>query len=290
MSPDEQSLLAAVAADPASDLPRLVYADWLDDHGQAIRAEFVRLQCEIAKLEVGPRAEVDRNWRLWKRQQDLLDDYLPELLGPAAFLAECRPILERGFPASARLGDAEFVRHATQLAALTPRPRLHVDHDGGRPPTVFLSSPHLDRVTGLSWANEWASGDDLYPVEPVRALVGASGRLIRLDELEIGGWVLSDAHAELLAAADFPALRSLDLGHNELSDAGVVALLAAPYVRRLARIRLDNNPIGDQAAFELADRLGKVATFRTLDFRRTRVSSAGQAALTAAFGGRCNLF
>ena len=75
MSPDEDALLNGIAATPADDLPRLVYADWLEDHGQDIRAEFIRIQCEIARLEVGPRAIIDRNVHLWRRQQELLDGY-----------------------------------------------------------------------------------------------------------------------------------------------------------------------------------------------------------------------
>ncbi len=42
--------LSAICADPADDTPRLVLADWLDDNGEAERAEFIRLQCELAKL------------------------------------------------------------------------------------------------------------------------------------------------------------------------------------------------------------------------------------------------
>jgi len=38
----ESALLAAVLANPDDDLPRLVYADWLEENGQAERAEFIR--------------------------------------------------------------------------------------------------------------------------------------------------------------------------------------------------------------------------------------------------------
>src|SRR5205823_3346972 len=34
-----------IADAPDDDAPRLVYADWLDEHGQPERAEFVRLVC-----------------------------------------------------------------------------------------------------------------------------------------------------------------------------------------------------------------------------------------------------
>ena len=39
----ERALLAAIAASPDDDLPRLVYADWLDENGRPLRAEFIRL-------------------------------------------------------------------------------------------------------------------------------------------------------------------------------------------------------------------------------------------------------
>ena len=40
--------LADIIAHPEDDTPRLIYADWLDDHDQSERAEFIRIQCSIA--------------------------------------------------------------------------------------------------------------------------------------------------------------------------------------------------------------------------------------------------
>lgn len=48
--PDWQHLLAAVAAAP-DDLPRLVAADWLDEHGEAERAVFIRIQIERERAD-----------------------------------------------------------------------------------------------------------------------------------------------------------------------------------------------------------------------------------------------
>lgn len=45
---DLDALLAAVCDRPDDDTPRLIYADELDDAGEAARAEFVRIQCELA--------------------------------------------------------------------------------------------------------------------------------------------------------------------------------------------------------------------------------------------------
>lgn len=43
------ALLEAVLREPGDDTPRLVYADWLDEHGRPERAEFVRVQVELAR-------------------------------------------------------------------------------------------------------------------------------------------------------------------------------------------------------------------------------------------------
>jgi uncharacterized protein (TIGR02996 family) len=56
--PDYKAQLAGILAVPADDLRRLVLADWLDEHGEGERAEFIRVQCELAKLP----AECDRTF------------------------------------------------------------------------------------------------------------------------------------------------------------------------------------------------------------------------------------
>jgi uncharacterized protein (TIGR02996 family) len=47
---DEAAFLAAIRAEPDDDTVRLVYADWLDEHGDAARAKFIRVQCERERL------------------------------------------------------------------------------------------------------------------------------------------------------------------------------------------------------------------------------------------------
>lgn len=48
------ALLAAVIANHTDDLPRGVLADWYEEHGQPERAEFIRVQCELAKVPPEP--------------------------------------------------------------------------------------------------------------------------------------------------------------------------------------------------------------------------------------------
>lgn len=49
---DRESLMRAICAAPHDDLPRLVFADWLQESGadaDAAFAEFIRIQCDMAK-------------------------------------------------------------------------------------------------------------------------------------------------------------------------------------------------------------------------------------------------
>jgi uncharacterized protein (TIGR02996 family) len=54
---DRDALLAAILAAPADDAPRLVYADWLDEHGEGDRAEFIRLGCFLSHNPKPPGCE-----------------------------------------------------------------------------------------------------------------------------------------------------------------------------------------------------------------------------------------
>ena len=45
----ETAFLAAILERPEDDFPRLVYADWLDENGDPARAEFIRLQLQLAR-------------------------------------------------------------------------------------------------------------------------------------------------------------------------------------------------------------------------------------------------
>jgi uncharacterized protein (TIGR02996 family) len=47
---EEFAIINQMRESPEDPTIRLVYADWLDEHGRGPQAEFVRLQCEIAAL------------------------------------------------------------------------------------------------------------------------------------------------------------------------------------------------------------------------------------------------
>src|SRR5262245_60556904 len=50
---DAKALLQAIRDDPDDDLPRLAYADWLEEYGveeQLARAEFIRAQVALSRM------------------------------------------------------------------------------------------------------------------------------------------------------------------------------------------------------------------------------------------------
>src|SRR5690348_11269000 len=62
------ALLAAIHDSPDDDLPRLAYADWLEENGDPLRAEFIHVQIERARLPDGDPRDAD----LACREQQLL--------------------------------------------------------------------------------------------------------------------------------------------------------------------------------------------------------------------------
>src|SRR5262249_12141015 len=52
----EQALFRAIEADPTDDVPWLALADWLEETGQTLRAELLRLQRELRGLGEGEEA------------------------------------------------------------------------------------------------------------------------------------------------------------------------------------------------------------------------------------------
>ena len=50
MIAEREGLLADIRENPHDDTPRLVFADWLDDHGEPERAAFIRAQVDAAAI------------------------------------------------------------------------------------------------------------------------------------------------------------------------------------------------------------------------------------------------
>ena len=45
----DAAFIQAIRDEPHDNLPRLVYADYLEDEGHSLRAELIRVQCELSR-------------------------------------------------------------------------------------------------------------------------------------------------------------------------------------------------------------------------------------------------
>lgn len=78
---DEETLLAGIVAAPEDEAARLVYADWLDDRGQAERAEFIRTQFALDAAAATDPGYGDFEVREWELRAAVGDEWLDRLDG-----------------------------------------------------------------------------------------------------------------------------------------------------------------------------------------------------------------
>src|SRR5262245_44030026 len=76
---ESDAFVHAIAEDLYDDAPRLVYADWLEEHGDLARAAFIRTQCELEPMR--DRYEIDRAAELHRREEELLRKHRKKWLG-----------------------------------------------------------------------------------------------------------------------------------------------------------------------------------------------------------------
>ena len=181
----EEAFLADSIEHPDDDTPRMVYADWLDDHGQPERAEFIRVQVELEPH----RFEIDRPGvrELLTREEELLRLHEDDWLGPevAALRAGCGvsgpgmygPFFRRGLPEVAAMSLDELAEHGDALLAAHPtiRELAVLDVQGQGAELARCELPH--RIATLEVA-DWLLEED------ARALL-ASPRFRRLTTVRL---------------------------------------------------------------------------------------------------------
>ncbi|MBN9120603.1 MAG: TIGR02996 domain-containing protein [Planctomycetes bacterium] len=285
---DEDALLSAIEAHPEEDTPRLMYADWLDEHGRPLRAEFIRVQCAVKQLEHRPADEQRRHVSLWRRQEELLDLHRRDMLGAlGAELTYFDVIFDRGFVSELTVSAPVFLRHAASVRALRPTPRIRVTRGGGTSFAPLLRCPELGLVESLLVGHD----PDVWSAigEPEASAFAWCSYLGRLEVLDLAANNIGDAGlAHLAPGANLPVLSELNLSGNEITDGGVETLIGSPLWPRLRRLDLSGNPLSDAAADLLT------AAARTdlehVSLRFTNIGPDGHLRLLNRFGGRVDLF
>jgi uncharacterized protein (TIGR02996 family) len=112
------AFLQAIRDNPEDDAPRLIYADWLEEHGDPERAEFIRVQCEQARLPWWhPRAQLlaCRAEVLLCHHEERWRSELPDIAG-VTWLS-----FDRGFVHEVGVGDVDFLsKKGAEIVAAAP--------------------------------------------------------------------------------------------------------------------------------------------------------------------------
>jgi uncharacterized protein (TIGR02996 family) len=259
METDASALWRAVVADPHDDAPRLILADWLEEHDESERAEFIRVQCRLAALDddAADRSALERRERqLWVKHRAAWRIPLPALIRDCPFRRGfVHPRLDRNSKQFLRLDD-DTLAHAPlwdvrlslrgptaldRLVAARGLSRLgglELDAAGLWPEhlTEFLASPSLANV------REFGLRGGPYTAEHVRAIADSplAGRLTRLTLSSAPA--IGPSGAEVLAAtAAVRNLRVLTLTNCGLGDAGLRMLLASPHLTGLKELQVPSN-------------------------------------------------
>jgi uncharacterized protein (TIGR02996 family) len=275
MSPHDP-FLRAILVNPADDLPRLVYADYLEENGEPERAEFIRTQIELATQ---PPNAPERQ-PLADRVTHLLAFHRERWLGPTvttlAFDRLCHRLeSSRGFVEEVTLlGPDEW--RAERLEELLSSPALAVSTltlAGGE--NESLTRDHLRRVF-IAPRMQYLRRLNLHrvslPAEALRYLL-TQRHLPALEALQWSGCQLGDDGARLVARLfDLPSVRFLGLMWAGLSDDGVGELAGSPQLAGLTALDLSANygvtDAGGRAVADSPHLRGLVA----LSLRGTHVS------------------
>ena len=256
-----------IAEHPDDDTPRLIYADWLEDHGDEAQAEFIRVQIRRSRLPLeDPEQPV-----LARREAQLLARYEARWAGDLAELA-IQWTFRRGF--------IERV-HVRQLAELTaylrqqPLPLRTVQFEGVGELRASDDLAALRYLRELEACYVALPGPELVPLiespdlSSLRRLQLKAAHLIgplavemlvqapwapELRSLSLSMMNLTQESARLLAETPvFGQLTSLDVSFNALiGDRGVVRLLRSNLGRQLTSLDLTDTGLTGRGARELS--------------------------------------
>jgi uncharacterized protein (TIGR02996 family) len=192
---EREALLRSIIAAPDDDLPRLVFADWCDEHGDPERAEFVRTQVEFARKSRHAEGVDNRlgkhSVELWAEHRKRWLAELPVIRGATWFDAFYRGFVERVSVSS----DEVLMTHADILDT-SPIQHLTVGELRG--------VPGFSRLSALRWMKTLTV--------TVQTDEGA-GELLRCDllpeSLLLFCWASADVSADRLSALNNRFARQL---------------------------------------------------------------------------------
>ena len=262
---ERQALVKAMLAEPDDDLPRLVFADWLDENGDPDRATFTRLQVEAGRLtgEGGHRLLMQAGQLLGRHWEQWVGPLYPLVWDDGMTLYH---LFRRGMLTYLAVREDEFIRPQVQeqlagWAADNGIGQLVLHRDE----SVRSSWSRLGTLAGVlvnTLRGKYADGE-----RPVLE-VAASPVLASVAALDLTGPETDDHRLRVLADSPHVGLLSgLTLNDPHCTDAGLDALSRAHHLPNLRALNLNvslNGRVRFKADWVLkvlaSDRLPKFAS------------------------------
>ncbi|HEY7426419.1 MAG TPA: TIGR02996 domain-containing protein [Gemmataceae bacterium] len=275
MTPDK-AFLQAILEEPDDDGPRLIYADWLEEHGYPERAEFIRAQIELAK----PPAARTRTRRreLERRVKALWKQHGPTWAKQPGGGSSTLEWWERGFCSYYWADDfATLVSELPRRLTEAPIQRVGFNFRRREDAARLLEMPLLHRLRSLCLFGSGFDEDELMGDADIRLLTQCP-HLAGLEELDLTQHRIGPEGLRQLAhAPGLPALHSLALYENPCGDEGLRILSGSPLAPRLRKIHLSGG--GDDpltaAGVRVLTNTPTLANLRVLNFDNTTIGDAG---------------
>jgi uncharacterized protein (TIGR02996 family) len=255
------TFLQDILAHPDDDGPRLIFADWLEEQGDAssvARAEFIRIQCTFAvgNLPQHRRAQQERS------ERQILDEWGKEWVRPIRRLVQSWEF-HRGFVENVAMWAHTFLQRAGQLFRRAP-----IQHLSLRTRMYPQSYPYLDPPLNVA-----ELADNKY----LRRLRGLNLSQNQLQSRDVRALLVSD---------HLTNLTELDLSSNRIGDSGIRALAGWPLLGQLEDLDLFGNDIGVNGVRALTHALEKLdhspggLRLRRLGLSDCNLSAAAQRVIT----------
>lgn len=239
LDPQVRSFFHAIKENPDDDTPRLIFADWLQEHGNAAdaaRGEYLRLS--VLRHRLSPD---DPSYDLMKRREgELFREHCWAWLGPLVDAAKTWTF-ERGMiqvvAEPERITKPEVRVWARTSAALWIDSLAISQFARGRIIDLAFSPP-LEHINRLDLSGNGNIRDLEYLFRLFRAQRMLFLKRLRLARCRLGQEQVrfSDRSRELLSRLTF-----LDLSHNLLDDTAARLLAESPCLKKIAELRLGHN-------------------------------------------------
>ncbi len=280
MTPENRAFLRAICDAPHDDLPRLVYADFLEEseHPELVaRAHFIRAQIAMEQLTTSD-LEYHAFAGVAERCLDMFGDNWAWDL-PRWFREECKFTYRRGFPEVVTAVVGSLMRNGTELREATPICDLRLEQE-------WISAGSFDLIPQLAG------------VTALRLGPGLSDHVVDLTEIpeddehadETPGDFNHPMLGELIRCRLLCNVAVLDLSQNQLTNDWAVrfvsALPTAAFAESLRELDLSMNFHLTDAAANLFATTPAFENLTRLRIRDTGITRAGETMLKRRFGSR----